>query len=328
MVDAVHRIDDLIIHIGPHKTGTTSIQQLLQENTELLRTHGVSYAESPVKTGAHHHIPYAVFGWNLALLPWTHPRMSYAPTSLDLQSEVEGWLTAAVRHSCHTVVISAEDFSGFTIENWSAFAQLLSAAEAKTGIAVAQVTICLTERDINERAASQYGQFLKGGLARSAEEFNELLMERLLARDAAVSDIPAAFATPVRLLRVDYRSPRSSASFLQHWVSTVLGVAVFSAIPAKSFQTKLNRRMTRRAQESLREFNRVNTPESAGDFSPFLPYQPEDVERNRAFQRLEMMRAVLADLEHAQSKVNRLEATLLWRLAKRLGVVKAVLRKR
>jgi len=42
------------IHVGPHKTGTTSIQWFLQENrTELLK-HGYFVPESETKRGAHH----------------------------------------------------------------------------------------------------------------------------------------------------------------------------------------------------------------------------------------------------------------------------------
>src|SRR5436309_14850846 len=42
------------IHVGPHKTGTTSIQWFLQENREELLKHGYFVPESETKRGAHH----------------------------------------------------------------------------------------------------------------------------------------------------------------------------------------------------------------------------------------------------------------------------------
>ncbi len=42
------------IHVGPHKTGTTSIQWFLQENRAELLIHGYFVPESERKRGAHH----------------------------------------------------------------------------------------------------------------------------------------------------------------------------------------------------------------------------------------------------------------------------------
>jgi hypothetical protein len=42
------------VHVGPHKTGTTSIQWFLQENRAELLKHGYFVPESETKRGAHH----------------------------------------------------------------------------------------------------------------------------------------------------------------------------------------------------------------------------------------------------------------------------------
>src|SRR3982750_3268740 len=50
------------IHVGPHKSGTTSIQWFLQQNrTELLK-HGYFVAESETKGGAHHALAEGLAG--------------------------------------------------------------------------------------------------------------------------------------------------------------------------------------------------------------------------------------------------------------------------
>lgn len=45
---------DLIIHIGPHKTGTTSLQNYLKANHEALLNQGIYY---PTDSRAHHYLP-------------------------------------------------------------------------------------------------------------------------------------------------------------------------------------------------------------------------------------------------------------------------------
>ncbi|HMN86610.1 MAG TPA: hypothetical protein PKA74_11550, partial [Bauldia sp.] len=44
----------LLIHVGPHKTGTTAIQQSLVENAALLRAAGHSYPEVGFLLFGHH----------------------------------------------------------------------------------------------------------------------------------------------------------------------------------------------------------------------------------------------------------------------------------
>ena len=50
------------IHVGPHKTGTTSIQWFLQENREELLKHGYFVPESESKRGAHHALVESLCG--------------------------------------------------------------------------------------------------------------------------------------------------------------------------------------------------------------------------------------------------------------------------
>jgi len=50
------------IHVGPHKTGTTSIQWFLQENGAELLKHGYFVPESETKRGAHHALAEGLAG--------------------------------------------------------------------------------------------------------------------------------------------------------------------------------------------------------------------------------------------------------------------------
>jgi hypothetical protein len=85
------------IHVGPHKTGTTSIQWFLQENrAELLRA-GVFVPESETKHGAHHAIVEKLCGQELG----GHREPSAAKA-----------IQAIVETPCEAIVISSEALEG------------------------------------------------------------------------------------------------------------------------------------------------------------------------------------------------------------------------
>jgi hypothetical protein len=53
------------IHVGPHKSGTTSIQWFLQENRAELLQQGCFVPESETKCGAHHALAEGLAGLDL-----------------------------------------------------------------------------------------------------------------------------------------------------------------------------------------------------------------------------------------------------------------------
>jgi len=53
------------IHVGPHKTGTTSIQWFLQENRAELLTHGYFVPDSETRRGAHHALAEGLAGLDI-----------------------------------------------------------------------------------------------------------------------------------------------------------------------------------------------------------------------------------------------------------------------
>src|SRR5262245_41244713 len=50
------------IHVGPHKTGTTSIQWVLHEHSAKLLAHGYFVPQSETKRGAHHALAEGLAG--------------------------------------------------------------------------------------------------------------------------------------------------------------------------------------------------------------------------------------------------------------------------
>lgn len=99
----------IVLHIGTHKTGSTSLQQLLHDHPALLSAVGASYPKGLVIPGSHAELPL------LAIRPErTWPARLRLPETTD-----ERWLAAAARHveevldvtSSEVLVLSHEDLS-------------------------------------------------------------------------------------------------------------------------------------------------------------------------------------------------------------------------
>ena len=121
----------LILHIGRHKTGTSSIQHFLHHNREELKRHGVSYPEPFDAVAAHH---------GLAL-------------ALSEGRDIEPYLgiLRSLQPRDHTVLLSSEGF------------QRLSPAEANRLTAAFPTTAVVYLREQFSYAWSAYVQRVFGG---------------------------------------------------------------------------------------------------------------------------------------------------------------------
>jgi hypothetical protein len=85
------------IHVGPHKTGTTSIQWFLQENSAELLAHGYFVPESETKRGAHHLLAEGMAGLDIG--EHREPLMKKS-------------MTAMAETAARAIIISSEALEG------------------------------------------------------------------------------------------------------------------------------------------------------------------------------------------------------------------------
>lgn len=89
----------LVVHIGLHKTGTTSLQLMLAQNRELLRAHRVLYPEAAaVEAGGHLNLVWQATG------SW-----KYQPDA----GGIDELVAEARQHRPEVLLISAESLSGY-----------------------------------------------------------------------------------------------------------------------------------------------------------------------------------------------------------------------
>jgi len=86
---------ELVLHIGTHKTGSTSIQKNLHQNAKKLESQGVFYPTEKTVWGGHHQLPWA--------LGIKHPNR-------DINVTVDDCLDAWLNKKFEKIIISSEDF--------------------------------------------------------------------------------------------------------------------------------------------------------------------------------------------------------------------------
>jgi hypothetical protein len=131
-------IEHLILHIGTHKTGTTSIQHRLWHSYDLLAANGILYPRSGVIWMGQHRLPWAI--------GYDHPARDPAHKAEDI---AEAILNEAKQKNCATIVLSSEDFRLLDDAGIARLAELIPAE---------RVTLFLGVRRQDGYLISQYKQ--------------------------------------------------------------------------------------------------------------------------------------------------------------------------
>lgn len=171
----------LLLHIGLHRTGTTSLQCFLRANRELLASHGWLYPVSPIPehSAAHHYL-----SWKLAGLLQTR--------SMSLESILAGLRREIDAHPGN-LILSSEDFSRLDPAGIEYLKGLFGDFESR-------VIVYLRRQDL--RIESYYHQRVAGGFL--TETFEDFLEGAIEANDyfQLVSRWAACFGKDKTIIRV------------------------------------------------------------------------------------------------------------------------------
>jgi hypothetical protein len=142
----------LIVHVGPHKTATTTIQAVLAHNTSYLATRGVHVPPGGhPERGGHHLLPFLLDGLSLS------PLLGLTQVDDSVGDLFDSWLTGARENSAHRILVSSEVFDVFDEEAWRAFDRELQESAQRTNTAVTRLVIHFTRREIESRVRSAAG---------------------------------------------------------------------------------------------------------------------------------------------------------------------------
>jgi hypothetical protein len=157
-----------LLHIGPHKTGTTALQIAFGKNREVLLAQGVRY----IWGGEHLNANLAA----LAVAGRPTRRFSTAkPVPIEHWTSLVDKANAASPHEC--VVISGEEFCSADSD---------TIQKIVTDLGANQLHIVITLRPLEKVLVSQWQQYVQGG---SVTAPLETWVNRVLARDYSVDKV-------------------------------------------------------------------------------------------------------------------------------------------
>ena len=147
---------EIVFHIGPHRTATTSLQELLDGNREILIEYGIYYPKYAIDSKAQHVLAWACQHRNMNLI-------GYPNEVRSCNSILKDWLNEAQDNNCGTLLISSEEFSKLRSADWKS---LLESCDKRH-----HWKLVAAFRSPDEIARSTYAQLLRSGLT---QDFHEL----------------------------------------------------------------------------------------------------------------------------------------------------------
>lgn len=147
---------EIVFHVGPHKTATTSFQSFLSTNTSKLVAKGTLVPKWG--TVGHHQLPWAIMGFNANLL---------GALNIPAHYLIKSMLVQAKAFDSHRIVLSSEDFSLLSISQWKDLRKMIYRENNYFRI---KLKCAYTLRSGKEFQRSIYWELVKHGYSNSYEE--------------------------------------------------------------------------------------------------------------------------------------------------------------
>lgn len=231
----------IIVHVGPHRTGTTSIQALLAESRDDLLRSRIWYPKCQYVATAHHVLAWQVLGRDLRAI-------GAADESRSATSILASWIDEARMRSCNTMVLSSEDFSIFRDKEWWKLRSFVGPAVTWHFVAA--------RRDPTEAARSAYSHLLLSGLSQEFDEVKDILRKGT-AEFFEYVELLARMQSWCSIHLVGYSD---TPKYLASMIRTLVGSSVTSKVLPRSESPSLNARLDADVCDYLLAFNRLNTP--------------------------------------------------------------------
>lgn len=247
----------LLLHVGPHKTGTTTLQYAFDALRYVLLGAGIYYPRGLHSSGAHHALAWQFLGRPLDWLGVAPERVS------PPEQRLNRWVSEANELDCHTLLLSAEDFSLFGSETWNQLQNIEPLADK-----INRTEVVWVRRSPTEMARSAYGTLVMFGESRRFAEIESALVTRFEINQAALADHCDDEEGIAAWRALDFDSLAISNRFVHEFCSTALDIP----LPDTEWPS-LNVGLSTERIELVRQWNRENCPQitiddNTGDFPP------------------------------------------------------------
>ena len=242
---------EIVVHIGPHRTGTTSLQELLDESRLKLIDYGIYYPKDVIDSKAHHVLAWVCQHRNMGLIGHSNEIRS-------CNSILKDWLNEAQDEKCGTLLMSSEEFAKLRTADWKSLVESCGKGHHWTLVAAF--------RSPDEIAQSTYAQLLRSGLTQDFDELAEGF-KRGVQDFYDYFDEIASNANSCDSSLIQYS--KLTDVFLIDMCETLLGGELGRLVTGRSPNKRLSVRPNIDISKLLLEFNRHNFPNFKIDLKTF-----------------------------------------------------------
>ncbi len=226
-----------VLHVGPMKTSTTYVQQVLCENRNYLKSMGWVY---PGRGSNQQHAFYGLCGSDI---PWVTPATQVKNASAGKQ------LIEDIKSADASVIVSAEALASLSCDG----------IERLMGRMPTPDTIVFTHRPLEKLIPSAWQQYLKGGGTETLEHFTNRLLNEMtqaegsLYRGYALGDSVERWKSIVKSRIVVMKVPTAKKDADKTWplFQQASGLPVLKDYGVK----EANSSLSSEAADLLRSFN-------------------------------------------------------------------------
>jgi hypothetical protein len=202
----------VLIHLGPHKTGTTTLQSAFNALRETFEGQGVYYPMGLHGSGAHH-----VLAWQLLQRPLGF--LGFNDADVDEPGiRLVKWVDEALMRGCGTMLLSAEDFSLLEVHQWDTVREALQRVPEVRSIGSVWVS-----RSAVSMARSAYGTLVMFGENRPFEEVESILVNRFQRVLSKLDYLTGRDGVFDRRIELKFDSLARSGNFVEAFCGQVLG---------------------------------------------------------------------------------------------------------
>jgi hypothetical protein len=243
----------LLIHVGPWKTGSTSIQSFLAQNRDNLLGNGILYPVGVVESNAHHEVP------NLLLGSMSRFEHRITEKRLSLNRVLEKYQDDAKSSNCSRILLSSEDFFALSLKDYKEFISMLGR------IGISGIELIWLEPDPDERKSALKSQYVLSGEHVDAQAEN-LIVDRFKKNIRDFREIVEELN--LKTHTINYNRVREGNSLLSNFVIAMKKCEKEELDPPLEFtEVWLNESLHPDTLEVINRFNHLNRPNSRFDFS-------------------------------------------------------------
>ena len=238
----------VIFHVGPHKTGTTTIQDFLHTHRTSLNEFGFVYPSSR-HFGAHHEFAYCALGLPTEIL-------GVASDARKIEDHIESFIQQL--EPGKVLLISAEDLCHIDSALWIHIRKIFEELSQQ----IVTFELIYSYREIFQLAKSSYSTLVRFGECRRFEEIQLALESRFEKTYAQLEDLSKISPEKIRVKKLVYPTlGQPPISLLQDFVRVALGVELMQLVSGSYAEKHLNESLDPKITEQIRQFNILNFPE-------------------------------------------------------------------